>query len=229
MITAPFRTDLTREEAIALQKELRAQVRLTPLKQPIYFIAGVDVSLNRYAQTVFAGWVVLSYPELRVVEESVIQDEVTFPYIPGLLSFREIPPLLKAWEKLQQKPDLVIVDGAGVAHPRRLGIATHLGLVLDIPTIGCAKSRLTGVYDEPSKTPFSVTDLYVNDRRDEVIGSVIRTKARANPLFISAGHRITQEEAREFVMACVRGYRLPEPTRLAHLATNQARKRFYGT
>lgn len=215
--------DLTPAQAIAQQHILRLRIRIEPLSQPPNLIAGVDVSLNRFSTTVYAGWVVMRYDTLEIIERAFVQREVTFPYISGLLSYREVPPLIEAWNQLTQKPDLALVDGAGIAHPRRIGIASHLGLVLDIPTIGCAKSRLVGVYDEPAAEAFSYTPLYTSSIHSERIGSVVRTKTRVNPLFISPGHRTSFEDSVELVRATLRGYRLPEPTRQAHLYVNEMR------
>jgi deoxyribonuclease V len=134
--------DVTPKEAVSIQKSLREKISLVPLIKPIARIGGADVSMNLYAKDGFAGFVTLSYPGLQVLDHSVSREQIKFPYIPGLLSFREIPMLIKAWNKLVIKPDIIVVDGTGIAHPRRMGIATHLGLVLNIPTIGCAKSVL---------------------------------------------------------------------------------------
>jgi deoxyribonuclease V len=142
-----------------------------------------------------------------------------------LLSFREIPMLLKAWENLKTKPDVLVVDGIGIAHPRRLGIASHLGLVLGIPTIGCAKSVLTGVYEEPGNTPGDIAYLYDKYNKTEIIGAALRTKTNVKPVFISAGHLITLEESLELVMKSIRKHRLPEETRLAHNTVNEYRVR----
>ena len=139
--------------------------------------------------------------------------QTTFPYIPGLLSFREIPVLLDAIARLRSRPQLLVVDGHGIAHPRRFGIASHLGVVADVPTIGCAKSRLTGKHEEPGPLPGDCSPLLSRD--GELIGRVVRTKARTRPLFVSIGHKIGLETAVEIVLRCLRGYRLPEPTRLA--------------
>ena len=213
------------KEAIALQKSLREQVRLVPLSHPPKFIGGCDVSMNRFATEGFAGFVTLTYPELGLVDHAVVKDTIPFPYIPGLLSFREIPMLAKAWENLKTKPDVLLVDGVGIAHPRRMGIATHLGLVLGIPTVGCAKSVLTGVYDEPAREAGSVS--YLHDPRNpkEIIGAALRTKDGVKPMFISPGHLITLEESVDIVRSCIRKYRLPEPTRLAHNTVNEYRVR----
>jgi deoxyribonuclease V len=216
--------NLTPKEAIALQKELKDQVRLVPLEREPQLIGGADVSMNRFAKEGFAGFVTLSFPELEVKGHAVVKDTIPMPYIPGLLSFREIPMLLKAWEKLNLKPDVLVVDGIGIAHPRRLGIASHLGLVLGIPTIGCAKSVLTGVYEEPADEPGSTSPL--TDRKTgEVIGMALRTKSRVKPVFVSPGHLITLAESVELVLRCVVKHRLPEPTRFAHNTVNEYRLR----
>jgi deoxyribonuclease V len=212
----------TTKGAIALQKELAAQVSLEPLAAAPRTIAGVDVSLERFGTELFAGVIVLSYPDMKILDRATIAVPVSFPYVPGLLSFREIPGLLRCFEKLRIRPDLIMVDGQGIAHPRRLGIATHLGLLLDIPTIGCGKSRLYGAYVEPTEAgeASSITD----PKSGDSIGVAYKSKARSNPLIISPGHRITVDESLEIVKACLRGYRLPEPTRQAHLLVNEFRK-----
>jgi deoxyribonuclease V len=157
----------------------------------------------------------LSYPELEVAEVQTVEDRIDFPYVPGLLSFREAPITLAACAKLNITPDLVLVDGQGIAHPRRLGLASHLGLFLDRPTIGCAKSRLCGRHFEPAKEAGSHAELL---DKEEVIGAALRTKDGVNPIYVSIGHRVDLESAIYWAMQCCRGYRLPEPTRLAHLA-----------
>jgi deoxyribonuclease V len=215
---------LTPKEAIELQKQLKDEVRLVPLGREPSLIGGADVSMNRFAKEGFAGFVALSFPELRLVDHSVVKSTIPFPYVPGLLSFREIPMLLRAWEKLETKPEVLVVDGIGIAHPRRLGIASHLGLVLGIPTIGCAKSVLTGIYDEPGNEPGDTAPL-TDPRTKEVIGMALRTKAKVKPVFVSPGHLITLEESVELVRRCVMRHRLPEPTRLAHNTVNEYRLR----
>jgi deoxyribonuclease V len=213
--------DVTPKQAIEIQKELRQEVRLVPLRSRPRFVGGCDMSMNRFAQEGFAGFVTLTYPKLELVDYAVVKDDIHFPYIPGLLSFREIPMLLKAWEKLEKKPDVLLVDGVGYAHPRRVGIATHLGLVLGISTIGCAKSVLVGKYDEPGEEPGSVSYLY---DKGEVVGAALRIKANVKPMFISPGHLIMLEESLEIVKSCTRKHRLPEPTRLAHNTVNEYRR-----
>ncbi|MES2931582.1 MAG: deoxyribonuclease V [Patescibacteria group bacterium] len=214
--------NLSPKEAIALQKELRDQVRLVPLASEPALVGGCDVSMNRFAKEGFAGFVTLSFPALEMVDHAVVKDTIPFPYIPGLLSFREIPMLMKAWEDLETKPDVLLVDGIGIAHPRRLGIATHLGLMLNIPTIGCAKSVLTGAYEEPGNTPGDYSPL-IDLKTNETIGAALRTKTNVKPMFISPGHLITLEDSIRIVMRCVRKHRLPEPTRAAHNTMNAYR------
>lgn len=212
------------KEAVAIQKQLREKVRLVSLKRAPKIIGGCDVSMNLFATNGYAGFVVLSFPTLEVLAHSVVKEEISFPYIPGLLSFREIPMLLEAWKSLPLKPEVLLVDGVGIAHPRRLGIATHLGLALGIPTIGCAKSVLTGVYKEPGAEPGSHSYLY-DGITHEIIGAALRTKRKVKPMFISPGHLITLEESLEIVMRSIIKHRLPEPTRLAHTTVNEYRIR----
>jgi deoxyribonuclease V len=220
--------NVTPKEAVELQKTLRDQIRLVPLREEPKLVGGCDVSMNRFTKEGFAGFVTLSYETLEVEDHAVAKEAIPFPYIPGLLSFREIPMLLAAWKKLKTKPDVLLVDGVGIAHPRRLGIATHLGLVLDIPTIGCAKSVLYGTYTEPANTPGSVSYMYDRVNKTEVIGAALRTRRNIRPIFISPGHKITLEESIAIAGKCVRKYRLPEPTRLAHETVNEYRVRLQG-
>lgn len=214
--------NVTPKEAVARQRELASLVRLESLVNVPRTIGGCDVSMSRFASEGYAGFVTLSYLDLEVLETSSVQAHIPFPYIPGLLSFREIPMLLAAWEELTQKPDVLMVDGIGIAHPRRFGIASHLGVLLDIPTLGCAKSVLTGKYEEPGKEAGSVSPL-IDSRTGEQIGAAVRTKTNVKPVFISPGHRMTIDDAVRVVFETIRGYRLPEPTRQAHLAVNLAR------
>jgi len=218
-MTEPPRWDLTPEEAVALQKELAARVQTTNGFDPsaVRTIAGVDAS---YKDEGLAAVVVLSYPDLIPIEEATATLRATFPYIPGLLSFRESPLALAAIEKISALPDLLMVDGQGIAHPRRFGIASHLGLLLDRPTIGVAKSILTGHYENLGENAGDNAPLV---HRGQIIGTALRSKPRTNPLIISIGHRIDLETAVGFVMRCLGGYRLPEPTRRAHnLAAGQS-------
>ncbi|MCC2547623.1 deoxyribonuclease V [Hymenobacter sp. BT175] len=194
------------------QQTLRARVRLEPLATEPAFIAGCDSSFPT-PETILSVFVLLRYPTLEVVEKVWHAGPVEFPYVPGFLSFREAPNLLLAYEKLRQKPDVIMVDGHGIAHPRRMGIAAHLGVLLDRPTFGVAKQKLTGVYTEPEITKGSISPL--TDKQGDLLGQVIRSKDKVNPLFVSPGHRCDQETATRLTMACLRGYKLPEPTRLA--------------
>lgn len=216
------------KDAVQLQKKLRDEVQLIPLKNQPTLIGGCDVSMNRFAKEGFAGFVTLTYPDLELIDHTVVKDTIPFSYVPGLLSFREIPMLVKAWEKLKTKPDVLVVDGIGIAHPRRLGIASHLGLVLGIPTIGCAKSVLTGVYDEPGNEPGDTSYLYDKYNHEEIIGAALRTKKNVKPVFVSPGHMITLQESIDLVFSCVRKHRLPEATRFAHNTVNEYRVRDMG-
>jgi deoxyribonuclease V len=217
--------DLTPEEAVELQRELAPKVETrTPLTR-CELIAGADISYNRYSSRHYAAVVVLRLADWTVVETQEAVGEVAFPYVPGLLSFREAPVLLEAFAKVQAQPDAVMCDGQGLAHPRRLGLACHVGLFLDVPTLGCAKSRLTGKFKEPGKAPGSIAPLV---DRGEVVGEVVRTKFNVQPVYVSAGHRIDLASAVRVVLASCHGYRIPEPTRLAHLHVNEVRRRESG-
>ena len=209
------RWDLNPKEAFKLQIELSDRiVRFNHHLSP-RFIAGVDVSVARFSKSGRAAVVVLSYPELEVTDIAVSEGEIGFPYVPGLLSFREIPLILEAWKKLRVQPDLIIVDGQGIAHPRRLGIASHLGLLLDVPAIGCAKSRLIGEHGPLADKAGSCSMLMDHD---EIIGAVVRTRCSVKPVYVSIGHKIDLPGSISWVLNCCRGLRLPEPTRQAHLA-----------
>ncbi len=208
--------DVSVQQAMEIQRRLAKMVVTQNDIQNPRLIAGVDVSVNRPGEATAAA-VVLSYSELNVVESAVAKGKVNFPYIPGLLSFREVPLTLEVCKKLTSSPDLVMVDGQGIAHPRRLGLASHLGLFLKVPTIGCAKSPLFGKYQLPSDAQGSYNE--ITDGEGNVIGAVLRTKFGVKPLFISVGHKIGLVSAIHWVLQCCRGYRLPEPTRLAHLAS----------
>jgi deoxyribonuclease V len=218
-----FRADVTLQEARKIQEGLRASISLEPLKEAPKTIAGVDISSNRFSNVLYAGWVLLTYPDLEIIEHALAKSETKFPYVPGFLSFREIPALLEAYKKLKIKPGVTMVDGQGIAHPRRLGIASHLGLILDISTIGCGKSLLYGVGDEPGEEAGSISYLH-DPKNKEIIGAWLRTKNRSNPVIISPGNRITLDESLDIARTCVRGYRIPEPTRKAHEMVNMFRR-----
>ncbi|MDQ3817899.1 MAG: deoxyribonuclease V [Acidobacteriota bacterium] len=212
---------VTPREAVELQKGLRERVRLVPLAKKVRTIAGADISFNKFEPTVYAGIVVLSLPKLEVIEEVGVVSETKFPYVPGLLSFRETPSVLEAWAKLKTEPDAVMFDGQGIAHPRRVGIASHVGLLINRPTLGCAKSVLVGKYEEPDRELGSWTELV---DKGEVVGAAVRTKTNVQPIYVSPGHLIDLQSAIELTLACNGGYRQPEPTRRAHLLVNALRR-----
>jgi deoxyribonuclease V len=212
---------MTPREAVALQKSLRERVILKPLDREIETVAGADISFNKYEPTLYAGIVVLRLPSLEVLEEVGVVSETRFPYVPGLLSFRESPPVLEAWSKLKTEPDAVMFDGQGIAHPRRVGIASHVGLIIARPTLGCAKSVLVGKYEEPPPERGSWTPLV---DKGETVGAALRTKDRVNPIYVSPGHLIDLAGAIELTLKCNGGYRQPEPTRRAHLLVNALRR-----
>jgi deoxyribonuclease V len=201
-------------EALDIQLRLAAKVSKVSEVTTPRFIAGVDISVGKTREMATGAVIILSYPELRLVETKIVNEKLNFPYIPGLLSFRESPLILAACEKLTVTPDLILVDGQGVAHPRRLGLASHLGLFLDTPTIGCAKSRLCGSHKELGVEPGSFVELVDSG---EVIGAVLRTKLGTNPIYVSIGHKVDLQTAVHWALECCRGYRVPEPTRIAHL------------
>ncbi len=178
----------------------------------ISLIGGTDVGFEENGTITHAAMVVLTFPELRLLEYQIVRTPTTIPYIPGFLSFRECPALVQVWQKLKQKPDLLLVDGHGQAHPRRLGIASHLGLELNIPTIGVAKKRLCGQHKELPETVGSYIAL---TDKEEQLGWVLKSKQKCKPLFISVGHKVSQKTALQIVKQCLTRYRLPEPTRWA--------------
>ncbi|NET33121.1 MAG: deoxyribonuclease V [Cyanothece sp. SIO1E1] len=202
----------TAEGAIALQKELQPTVITTDQLGEVHHVAGVDVGFEAAGTITRAAVVVLRFPQLELVEQAIARRPTTFPYIPGLLSFREAPTVLAALEQLQITPDLLLCDGAGIAHPRRLGIASHLGLLLNAPTIGVAKSRLVGTHAEVPNQKGAWVAL---QDQAETIGAVLRTRVGTKPLYISSGHRISLNTAIDYVLRCTPKYRLPETTRLA--------------
>jgi deoxyribonuclease V len=207
--------EVSTAEARELQLKLASEVSRTDVVSSPRFIAGVDISVDRIRGVARGAVVVLNYPELKVVETRVVEGKVDFPYVPGLLTFREAPLALAAFKRLNTVPDLVLFDGQGIAHPRRMGLASHLGLFLDTPAIGCAKSRLCGSHAMLGSAVGSYAELVDGD---ELIGAALRTKAGVKPVYVSIGHKISLESAIHWVTRCCCGYRLPEPTRLAHLA-----------
>jgi deoxyribonuclease V len=213
--------NVTPTEARAEQNRLRNEVRIEPLDvDSVALVAGCDLSFDRGSDHVFAGIVTLRMPSLEVEERAGVETIARFPYIPGLLSFRESPPLLQAWSRLLTKPDALIVDGHGYAHPRRFGIACHLGLLLDLPTAGCAKSILVGSHEPVGEQPGEWKPLV---DKGEVIGAAVRTRFGVMPVYVSIGNRIDLESAIALVLRCSGRTRVPETTRRAHRFVNELR------
>jgi deoxyribonuclease V len=202
----------TAAEAIAIQKELAPRVETADRFGIIETIAGIDVAFPQDGSVTRAAIVLMSYPEMETLESAVIEEPTRFPYVPGLLSFRETPAVLAALAELKTRPELLMVDGHGLAHPRRFGIACHVGLLADLPAIGVGKSRLCGRHDEPGPVKGASTPLI--DKGD-TIGIVLRTRTKVKPVYVSAGHRIGLETAVRITRECATRFRLPEPTRLA--------------
>jgi deoxyribonuclease V len=232
--------DLSYAEARELQSRLAGRVRFSAMKKRPKLVAGLDCAFSKDGKRIFAAAVVLcvgggkvsgtffrppkkgtGHPP-SVVETATDEQETRFPYIPGLLSFREAPVCLEAVRRLSVQPDVFLIDGQGIAHPRRLGLAAHLGLFLDAPTVGCAKSRLIGEYDAPGPEKGEHTLLRDGN---EVIGAVVRTRSNVKPLFVSVGHKCRLDDAIALTLACTTKYRLPDPTRLAHRAVSRVKTR----
>jgi deoxyribonuclease V len=224
---------LTYQQARDLQKHLASKVQLTPLEKPAKLIAGLDCAFSKDAKRIIAAAVVLRIPDAQqglweslatpafeTIETASAIQQVTFPYIPGLLSFREAPACLAAVEKLKNTPDVFIVDGQGLAHPRRLGLASHLGLFFEKPTIGCAKSKLIGAFSGPPPEKGAHTPLR---DKNEIIGAVVRTRSNVEPLFVSVGNKCSLKDAIKVTLDCTTKYRIPEPTRLAHQLVSKLR------
>lgn len=208
-------------EATALQKKMRESVRIEPFDREIKFIAGADLSFNRFSPVMYGGIVVFSWPELEPVQVSLVKTESHFPYVSGYLAFREVPAIQLAWDQLEVKPDILILDGQGITHPRMTGVATHFGVMNDWPTIGCAKKSLFGSFLTPDIPKFSKSE--ITGKEGELLGYALRTKNAVKPIFVSPGHRMDPDSALRIIMHCVRGYRIPEPTRLAHEMVNKLR------
>lgn len=212
----------TPAEAIAIQKRLSGRVVIGGRPAKLDFVAGVDLAFEKARGLGFCVIIIFEFPSMNIVEERCAADTVAFPYIPGLLSFREGPLILQAYNMLEKKPECIIFDGQGIAHPRRLGIASHLGLLLDVPSIGCAKSRLYGRFEELAPGKGARAPL-VDDAGGQV-GVVLRTRTGVKPVFVSPGHRVGVEEAADIVMACAGRYRVPEPTRLADIRVEKFKR-----
>lgn len=210
------------KRAREIQRELGAKLILKDKDLPdtIHTVAGADISYSRNSRLFFAVVIIFAFPTMEIIEEQSSSGTVDFPYIPGLLTFREGPVLLETFKKVRSLPDVILFDGHGISHPRDIGLASHMGLFLNRPSIGCAKTRLVGSYNKVAEKPGSYSPLVYND---EIRGAVLRTKRNVKPVFVSQGHKIALERAIEITMSCCRGYRLPEPTRNAHLAVNRIR------
>lgn len=208
------------EEAIRIQKELRKKIGLRPPKKPLKTVAAGDVAYSRTEDMSYAVFLLFTYPDLALLESASAKGRASFPYIPGLLTFREAPILLKAFSLLKTKPDFLLIDGQGIAHPRSLGIASHLGLLLGLPSIGCAKSRLIGTYGELPADQGSTAPLMDDER---MIGMVVRTRSGVKPVFVSPGNKMDIGTSVRIVLSLCRGYRIPEPLRQAHIFVSQFR------
>ena len=206
--------DVTPAQAVRIQNELiRPAVRFRRLRRTVRLVGGADCSFDKAERLAYAGIVVWDVRARQVIEQAGSTAPLTFPYVPGLLTFREAPAVLAAWAKLSSRPDVMMFDGTGYAHPRRCGLACHMGVLLNVPSIGVAKSRLCGQADEPGPNRGNAAEWF---DRGELVGRVLRTRDRVKPLFISAGHLVTLADAVRLVLACCSRFRLPEPTRLAH-------------
>ncbi len=206
------RWDFTPREAMRLQESLRQRVELEDRFGDIRYVAGADMAFDPATEVAFGGVIVYRFPSLEEVERRMARRKLRFPYVPGLLSFRECPILLAAFARLKTEPDLILIDGHGLAHPRRFGIACHIGILFDKPTIGCAKSRLVGEHEEPGVRAGSTTPLTLDGER---LGVVLRTRDRVKPIYVTTGHRVSLASALGLVKQCVDGFRIPKPTREA--------------
>jgi len=214
--------DLSPKEAVQLQRQIRDKIIPYGKVKSVHYVAGGDVAYDIQRNTTYAGVVVLRMRDLVIVETCVAECPTSFPYVPGLLTFREAPALLQALKKVQTEPDILFIDGHGLSHPRSVGIASHIGLLIDRPVIGCAKSLLTGDYQEPGLTRGSRSDLF--NKHSDIIGAVVRTRDKIKPVFVSIGHRIDLNEAIRLTLSCGKGYRIPEPTRQADLLVEKVKR-----
>jgi deoxyribonuclease V len=214
--------NLNEAEALVLQQQLASKVIKEDMINQVNLVAGVDVAYAKESDKLVAAIVILNAATLEVIETTTAEDTAQFPYIPGLFSFRELPPLIKAFANLKKTPDLVVCDGQGYAHPRRFGLACHLGIIFDVPTIGCGKTRLLGEHQEPDAERGAVAPLIDNG---EVIGNVLRTQTDINPIYVSIGHRISLTTACDWLLRLSPKYRLPETTRQADQLVNTTIKK----
>jgi len=207
-------------EAVQIQEKLRKKLRLRPPRTPLKTIAAGDVSYSRMDDITYAAFLLFTYPDLTPLESASAKGRTPFPYIPGLLTFREAPILLEAFSRLKTRPDLILTDGQGIAHPRSMGIAAHIGLVLNLPAIGCAKSRLIGSHEESGLERGKAVPLIDGGR---TVGMVLRTREGVRPVYVSPGHKMDIETSVKIVLSLCRGYRIPEPLRQAHIFVNHLR------
>ncbi len=215
--------DVTPAEAIANQKSLAGLVNIRPLNKHVKTVAGIDLSFDKHSNLLFAAVLVFRFPGMHHLETKTSVKKAIFPYVPGLLSYREIPPLIDCFKQIRNEPDVILCDGQGLAHPRRFGLACHLGILLNKASVGCAKSRLVGNGDEPGKKKGDFSPLF--DKGEE-IGRIVRTRDNVKPLYISSGHLVDLETSVWITLECCGRFRLPEPTRLAHHEVNRLRKQF---
>lgn len=207
-------------EAVQIQEKLRKRLRFQPPRAPLKTVAAGDVAYSRRDDMTYAAFLLFTYPDLTLLESAPAKGRASFPYIPGLLTFREAPILLKAFSRLKARPDLILIDGQGIAHPRFMGIAAHIGLILNLPTIGCAKSRLIGTHEEPALDRGRTVPLIVGER---TAGMVLRTREGVKPVYVSPGHKMDMETSVKIVLSLCRGYRIPEPLRQAHIFVSRLR------
>lgn len=220
-MTPPLHSwDFTPKEAVALQRELAARVVLQPLPQDFRVLGASDIGYVRHANRLVAVMLTFSWPELQPLEAVQAICPVRFPYVPGLLSFREIPPLLEAFEQLRHRPGVLLCDGQGIAHPRRFGLASHLGLWLGLPTVGCAKKRLCGKHGPPPVSKGRSVPLYLDE---DVVGSLYCSRDNVKPIYVSPGHLSNLESSEQLIARCLGRYRIPEPLRQAHLLATKLR------
>jgi len=220
-VDEPHQWNISVKQAREIQNSLARSIRIRKIPQHLKTIAGCDVAYNKELQRLIAGMVVLSYPDLTLIDEITVDEPITFPYVPGYLSFREAPAILNLIKSYQKPVDLFIFDGHGIAHPRGFGIASHIGVLINKPSIGCAKKKLIGTYEIPNERKGSKTDLIYEGR---VIGCALRSKEKVKPIFVSIGHAVNLDDSVNFVLNCCSKYRLPEPTRLADIAVAKAKK-----
>ncbi len=208
-------------EGVEIQERLRSKVVIRPFRGRVKSVGGVDAAVDRSEKKIYAAILLFTYPELEFIDEAAASEVAVFPFIPGLLSFREGPAIVAAYHKLSMKPDLMIFDGQGIAHPRRFGIASHMGVLLDLPTVGCAKSRLVGEYKEPGLKKGDFSSLVYEG---EEVGVVLRTRDGVRPVFVSPGHRMDLKSSINAILSMCGGYRLPQPIRLAHMRVGRLKR-----